>query len=406
VERELSVAEGSSDHATASHSSARVPLLPPLSGRTFWGRRGGSFADTTLGAGAAVPTASGRAAIALALAELSVQPDDKVLVPAFHCLSMVEPVRAAGAVPVYYRIRPDVSVDIEDIRARIDGSTRALLVVHYFGFPQDMPGIRALCDAHGLALIEDCAHAFFGRCGGHPVGWHGDYAIASAKKFFPVQDGGYLVSARHALDASKVRASGLLFNLKVLVNTLEYAMGYGRLRGLSVILGLPLRLQRWLWQSIKQGRRSQLKSLGPQPSGEFRHFDPNWMFRRMSLVSRAVVALASKSEIARRRRDNYTALVQAFSGMSNARPLFPKLPSDVVPYMFPLLIDDPARVFTRLKEAGVPMYRWEEIESDVCATSRAYALQLLQLPCHQDLTASELHWLIESIHKVLAASAN
>jgi dTDP-4-amino-4,6-dideoxygalactose transaminase len=147
-----------------------------------------------LDAGTALGVTSGRVAIALALQHMGIAHGDKVLVPAYHCIAMVEPIISTGAGAVFYRIREDTSVDLDDVQRRLDVRTRALLAPHYYGFPQDMMRIRAFCDAHNLVLIEDCAHAFFGRCDGRPFGGHGDYAIASAMKFFPVYDGGYLVS--------------------------------------------------------------------------------------------------------------------------------------------------------------------------------------------------------------------
>jgi dTDP-4-amino-4,6-dideoxygalactose transaminase len=137
---------------------------------------------------------------------------------------MVEPVLAVSATPVLYRIRQDLAIDLEDIQTRLTGSTRAILVPHYFGFLQDMPVIRRFCDAHELILIEDCAHAFFGRVHGHPVGWYGDYAIASIKKFFPVFDGGYLISSRRSLRALQLGRGGWRYDMRSAAIVLENAV--------------------------------------------------------------------------------------------------------------------------------------------------------------------------------------
>ena len=131
---------------------------------------------------------SGRVAIALALRHLGIRPGEQVLLPAYHCTAMVEPVQWASAAPVFYRIHPDTSVDLEHLQRLLTPLTRAVIVVHYFGFPQQLSSLRAFCDTHRLALIEDCAHAFFGEEAGRPLGSCGDYAIASAMKFFPIYE--------------------------------------------------------------------------------------------------------------------------------------------------------------------------------------------------------------------------
>ncbi len=117
--------------------------------------------------------------------------------------------------------------------AKCGSRTRALIAAHYFGFPQDGRSLRSFCDERGLIFVEDCAHAFFGEFDGGPPGLHGDYAVASTMKFFPIHDGGVLVSARHSLDAVRTRSRGLRFELKSAVNILEQAAEVGRLRSLS-----------------------------------------------------------------------------------------------------------------------------------------------------------------------------
>ena len=389
----------------------RIPLLPLLSWRTLFARQTGSCGSTVLDAGRAIDTTSGRAAIAVALKYAGVQAGDKVLVPAFHCQSMIEPIKAMSAVPVYFRIHEDTSIDVEDMRARADGATRAVIVPHYFGFPQNMPAIRQFCDTFGLALIEDCAHAFFGVCHGYPMGWYGDYAIASAKKFFPVYDGGFLISSRHPLDPADLEFAGWMFNAKAALNALEYAGSYGRLKVVYAVLALPIRLQKYLWTKAKSASLTgALATVGPKVSSGYKYLDTQWINKRMSGFSRGLIAMTSKAWVVRRRRENYNKLVAALSDLPKGRPLLPYLPNEVTPYMFPFLVDEPERVFPRLKRLGVPIYRWEDIEATTCDISRSYAQRLLQLPCHQDLRAKELDWMIECLKSTLtdpeAASNN
>ena len=89
-------------------------------------------------------------------------------------------------------------------------------------------------------------------------------------------------------------------------------------------------------------------------------------------------------------------------------PLFDRLPTGVVPYVFPLRVDRPGRVFVRLKTDGVPLFRWERLWNDEAARtdplSARYATELFQLPCHQDLTDDDLDWIVARVQAAFAAA--
>lgn len=348
-------------------------------------------------------TSSGAAAIALALRHAGIGAGHEVLLPAYHCRSMVEPVSALFAQPVFYKVCPDLAVDLRDLEAGIGKATRAVLVTHYFGFPQDMAAIRLLCDRHGVVLIEDCAHAFFGTVQGRSVGAHGDYAIASARKFFPIHDGGCLVSAQRDVERMQLRPVGLMFQLKAGMNILEEAFTYGRARITFALFALPLRLKDLLWRIFKRtAARASPASVGPEPDGGFRYFAAAWMDRRMSLPSRLLMAICPRARIVARRRRYYQRLVAGLSGLPNARPLHQELPQEVVPYMLPFIVDRPDTVFPALKNRGVPIYRWEDLATSTCSVSNDYSHRLLQLPCHPELREKEVDWIIERVRAVLS----
>jgi len=87
--------------------------------------------------------------------------------------------------------------------------------------------------------------------------------------------------------------------------------------------------------------------------------------------------------------------------MQGCRPLFPVLPEAVVPYMFPLWLDDAEPVFFRLKRAGVPIFRWDELAASQCEVSRSARVSLIHLPCHQGIGQSELEWMVEMLRRSL-----
>ena len=93
----------------------------------------------------------------------------------------------------FYRIKHDLSIDLECLTNKIkSGQFRILLVIHYFGFcVNDMNKIRLLCDENNIILVEDCAH-FFSLFLDSQVGNYGDYSFYSIHKYLPSKTGGVL----------------------------------------------------------------------------------------------------------------------------------------------------------------------------------------------------------------------
>lgn len=381
---------------TAAHRPP-IPLAPVLSGATFRRARA-ARASTVLDAGAVRLVTSARVAIALALRELGVGHGHEVLVPCYHSPSMVGPVLWRGAQPVFYKVRADATVDLADVAARRSPATRAIMVTHYFGFPQqEIDTIRTFCDLHGIALIEDCAHCFIGEHRGKPVGSWGDYAAASTMKFFPVYEGGALVSARHSLDRVRLHSAGAAFEAKIAFNSVERGLHHGRLRALR----LPLRLKDAAWGLLR--KRAGATPLAPSSSDSSVEFDPRWLDKRSSLFTRAVLRLAPAAAVASARRANYLRLHAALAALPGGRPLFGSLPDGACPWVFPWLADEPERLFERLQAGGVPVTRFAHgTGSAGCAASAMLARQVLGLPCHQELAAGELAHMIAVIRGALA----
>ena len=379
------------DHPT---NRPRVPLAPVFGPDTF----GSDPAPSVLDAGPARMVTSGRIAIANALQEMHIGAGHEVLVPAYHSLSMVPPVIACGARPVFYKVGADTAVDLADIAAKITPATKVLMVTSYFGFPQALKQLRQFCDAHGLQLLEDCAHCFFGVHEGRAVGSWGDYAIASSMKFFPIYEGGCLVSAHHKLAANAPWSAGAAFEIKSALNALEHSVAYGRL----ALLRLPLRLKDALWGLLRSRRAPDAAPLAPSSSDSSVEFDPAWLEKRSSWFARTVVMRAAHGRIVARRRSHYRQLEQAVAGLPGCRPLYAALPDGACPWMFPLWVDLPEAVFERLLAARVPVTRfaqslWPGVDASVCANSVALSRHVLAFPCHQGLRADDVTWLAAAL---------
>lgn len=385
---------------------SRIPTQPLLSLASFFQGKSRSDLPSVLDAGNAIFVTSGRVAIALALQQMKIGKGDKVLVPAYHCASMVEPVIWLGATPVFYKINSDTTVDLDDLKSKLSGSTKVLMATNYFGFPQNLADIRRFCDANGLLFLEDCAHSFMGEYRGKPLGSYGDYAIASAMKFFPIYEGGCLVSPSPAIDKVPLESAGLGFELKSAFNALEKGFAYGRMSFLKAVLSVPMWLKNFIWAGVKSGGAAKQTSLGPGASDGGFNFEPSWLHKRASLLSRILIKTVSKSRMAVRRREIYQTLHRSLADLPGCSPLFPTLADGAVPYVYPLVCENLPTIFPLLKNAGVPVIRfaeflWEGVDASVCPVSVKLSKKCMQFPCHQDLRPEELDWMIKEIRALI-----
>ena len=174
---------------------------------------------------------SGRAALLAGLTALGIGPGDEVLLPAYLCESVVTPVETVGAAAGLLPGRSSFEVDLAALEAAITPKTRAVVLIHYLGFPGPVQEVRALCQQRGLVLIEDCAHALFSRLGDRPLGTFGDLAIFSPWKSLPLPDGGLLrvndVRLRPQVPKQRLPARRTLTRLAYrALGTLEQTIGW------------------------------------------------------------------------------------------------------------------------------------------------------------------------------------
>jgi dTDP-4-amino-4,6-dideoxygalactose transaminase len=158
----------------------------------------------------AVTVSSGTAALHLACLAAGIGAGEEVIVPAFTFVASAAAVRYVGAEPVLCDVRGphDFNIDPADVASRITSRTKAVLAVHFCGYPADVAALRALCDEHGLILIEDCAQAIGARVqeDGRQVGTVGELGAFSffSKKQLCVGEGGMVATADDEL-AERVR---------------------------------------------------------------------------------------------------------------------------------------------------------------------------------------------------------
>jgi dTDP-4-amino-4,6-dideoxygalactose transaminase len=161
------------------------------------------------GAAAAVAVSSGTAALHLAALALGLGADDEVIVPSLTFVASAATIALTGARPVFAEIKGphDLTLDPADVASKITPRTRAIVVVHYAGYPAAISEIVTLARRHGLAVIEDAAHAPAVHTGHGALGTIGDIGCFSffATKNLTTGEGG-MVIARDPVILQRVRS--------------------------------------------------------------------------------------------------------------------------------------------------------------------------------------------------------
>jgi dTDP-4-amino-4,6-dideoxygalactose transaminase len=161
-----------------------------------------------LGEGEAIAVSSGTAALHLALGCLALGEGDEVILPSLTFIATANAVLYVGAKPVFADIvsRENLNISADEIEKKVTEKTKAIMVMHYGGYPCDMKAILGVAKRHGLYVIEDAAHAPGAEYQGKKCGLVGDVGCFSffSNKNLVTGEGGMVVT-RDKEWADKVR---------------------------------------------------------------------------------------------------------------------------------------------------------------------------------------------------------
>ena len=346
-------------------------------------------AGSLLGRPDALLTSSGRAAIALALESAGIGPGDRVLIPSYHCPTVRGPIEWRGAQAVPYPITATLDPDIQGIEQRLDDRTRAVLIIHYFGFPARTAAVRSLCNRRRLLLLEDCAHTVTGYSDAGSVGTVGDYAVASLPKILPVFDGGLLVGPGLEQIRTQLQSPRLMYELKAAYRVLArspkgaWSMLAGGLSALS---------------SMRRRFSVDIPAFQTPAAAEGGFaFEDAFVHRRAAWLTRFLTHWTELASAAERRRRNYRELAERCAGIGGLEIPFRDVPESVAPYVFAFVVEHAAEVAQRVRAAGFPVFRWEESDAGDDPIGARYAESLLQLVCHQSMESADIERLTQSL---------
>jgi perosamine synthetase len=141
-----------------------------------------AFAEV-VGAPYAAAVSSGTAGLHLLTVAAGVGPGDEVITSPYSFVASANCAVYEGATPVFADIdRRTLNLDPEAVEAAVTERTRAVVAVDIYGYPCELDELAAICDRHGLALIEDACEALGARYRGQPVGARGASAVFA---FYP-----------------------------------------------------------------------------------------------------------------------------------------------------------------------------------------------------------------------------
>ena len=148
---------------------------------------------------------NGTAALHMALLALDVGNEDEVVIPSLTFVADANVVKLVGATPVLADANDldDWNTPIEAIESKITEKTKAVIVVHYAGYPcRDIVAISEMCRAKGIGLIEDVAHAPGATIDGRACGTFGDVGCFSffSNKNLSIGEGGMVSTLDIKLD--------------------------------------------------------------------------------------------------------------------------------------------------------------------------------------------------------------
>jgi dTDP-4-amino-4,6-dideoxygalactose transaminase len=364
-------------HVRAPRTAAPVLVaMPPLS-PGVWARRPRAGLPFPLEEPGCRLFARARQGLAHGIRALGIGAGDEVLAPAYHHGSEIEALERAGATCRFYDVGERLEPDEAALEALLDAHTRALQIVHYLGFPQDAARWRRWCDARGLHLIEDVAHAWLTSIGGRPAGSFGDVSIFCLYKTVGVPDGGALLCRRPAA-------------------------GPG---GRPPVAASRLALEHALWLVTRSRALSRLATaLRPDrsydPAADFAIGEPH----PASLATRLALRRVADPSVAARRRANYERLAAGLpAGL--VPPAFRAVPAGACPLVLPVGVRDKPRLLADLRRAGIrALDLWSvphpSLPEGGFPRSAALRRHIVGLPVHQELTARDVDRIAATVRDV------
>jgi dTDP-4-amino-4,6-dideoxygalactose transaminase len=322
---------------------------------------------------------SGRGALRLIAKGLKLHKQDEVLLPSYLCKEVVKPFKDELLKVKFYEVDETLRADIDDLRSKVGKRTRALLFIHYFGFPQTAARkIKSLCEGR-MFLIEDLVQSFLTRHQGKVLGSIGDATISSYRKWIPIPDGALLGINNTSFHVPPVK--------RILPDKNLYVKN--RLQGLE-LKGNCLKQPTFSKEAFRRLFLSADRLLNTTPVG-------------MSDHSRRMLSKFDFDAIISRRRANFRYLLNCLADFKSVNPLYRKLPAGVCPLGFPILAKDRDGLKKMLiKNRIYPPIHWKlpsDVDKEEFSGSWQISNHILTIPIDQRYKTEDMQFVADTIGK-------
>jgi perosamine synthetase len=316
----------------------------------------------------AVAVNNGTTALVAAIQAFELRPGDEVITTPFSFVATLNAILEAGATARFADVTDDFCIDPGSVQKLIGPRTRAILPVHLYGLPADMLRLSAMARDAGVALIEDAAQAHGARVANQPVGSFGVGCFSLyATKNIMCGEGGLITTNDEAI-ADRLR---LLRNQGMRARYQYEIAGHNyRMTELQAAIAIPQLGRLSAITSARQKNAAILSAQLDQVPGLVTPVIPD---SRSHVFHQYTVRITSNAPVS---RDEFGAFL-ADSGVTTG-VYYPKLMHD-----YPCFHDHPL------------------IVADDTPHARSFADEVISLPVHQKLTASDLERIVDATQSAL-----
>jgi dTDP-4-amino-4,6-dideoxygalactose transaminase len=337
-------------------------------------------------------TYSGRAGIYQYLARLRAGAGGRarstVLVPSFHCPTVVDPALHAGYDVRFYAVDRDMRVSAADFLAKLDGDVAAAIFIAYFGFSEMDPALVAACRERGVRVIEDCAHSFLRADPMRLAESGADATVYSFWKLVPSAVGGGVLVARGAEDApwpaqGSPSKKDSVSRAKMLLREVIDESREARQRTGDAV------------------QEEEAKPAVRKPAEEAYPYLPAVSSWRMPMSARMVLERADLATLVATRRAHYEMLANGLKANDEIVPLRPQLAPHTCPWGFAVRLHRRPERDYLLRARGVPVFTFGETlhpllferhprEREMLASVLELRDTTLTISIHQGLTSEQM----------------
>lgn len=341
---------------------------------------------------------SGRNSLYAILKSLNLHKGDEVLLQSYTCVAVPEPVLWLDLKPVYVDCLSNLTMNPEDLKAKLTPKSKVLIIQHTFGTSAHIDELVAVAKAHNIFVIEDCAHALGGMYKDKKLGTLGDAAFFSfgRDKIISSVFGGMATTKNAKLSQDGFSAPASLYVFQQLMHPVLMTVAkslYGS--GLGKIIIAAGRVLGLISKAVEKPELS-----GDKPSF-FAQTLPNGL---AYLALHQFKKLASYNEHRKKIAAFYSENIHT---NKVTLPLF-----DSIFLRYPVFTQEPRELIMKAKQKGIELGDWYSVaiaprgvdyakigyNPTDCPTAEKIAKQTVNLPTHIGITQEKAFAIIEFIN--------